>query len=294
MCFFLINETTVRASMIRNLNMHILKTVFDTIIIGPGIICIVLLLSGTFFISSKKKNPGMAALLLLVSVAIYGLSTQLLSDIILRNLENRYQPINFGNISIPNNTQTNSIDIIVVPGAGLSPADSNGLPTTAMARLSAAAAIYNFKKCPIIVSGANSYPVTEADITEADLSADFLTALGVDPSLIIKEDKSTSTMENAQKAQEIIASQFKNKNVRILLVSSSIHLPRSVLSFSASGGNEILPIGADTLRIKKGALWRQLLPSRTNLFASLAAIKEYVGLAVYQAISSRRSRLPNA
>ena len=57
----------------------------------------------------------------------------------------------------------------------------------------------------------------------------FLTDLGVPDPMIIVEDKSRDTIENARYARQICE---RRGFVRPILVTSAYHLKRSVLSFS--------------------------------------------------------------
>ena len=77
-------------------------------------------------------------------------------------------------------------------------------------------------------------------MTEADCMYDWLTAQGVDPDRLIKEDRSTTTMENLQNAFAIIERRGDTPDGSIAIVSSCYHLYRAkcmakLLGAEASG-----------------------------------------------------------
>ena len=64
-------------------------------------------------------------------------------------------------------------------------------------------------------------------MTEADCMYGWLTAQGVAPDRLIKEDRSTTTMENLQNAFDIIESRGDTPDGSIAIVSSCYHLYRA-------------------------------------------------------------------
>ena len=67
----------------------------------------------------------------------------------------------------------------------------------------------------------------EESMTEADCMYGWLTAQGVAPDRLIKEDRSTTTMENLQNAFDIIESRGDTPDGSIAIVSSCYHLYRA-------------------------------------------------------------------
>ena len=103
-------------------------------------------------------------------------------------------------------------------------------------------------ECKVIISGgdARGYGASEAAVYGDDLQK-----LGVSPADLIMEDRSMNTWQNAQFTSALLAS-AKPPYDRVWLVSSAVHLTRSVMYFSHFG-IETTPIAADYLSAPK--LW---------------------------------------
>lgn len=123
--------------------------------------------------------------------------------------------------------------------------------------------------CKIIISGGDAF---KNGAPEALIYQDELVRAGVDPANVIAEADSMNTWQNAQFSSAILQ---KYNADNILLVSSGLHLQRSMLYF-AHFGVKVSPIRSDYL----GAL-PSLLPSSFNLAAADFAIHEYIGILRY-------------
>jgi uncharacterized SAM-binding protein YcdF (DUF218 family) len=109
--------------------------------------------------------------------------------------------------------------------------------------------------------------------SEADAMAKAIVRLGVPESVLVLEERSHSTQDNARFTAEL-ADQL---GVRcILLVTSSVHMPRASLLFEAAG-LEVVEFPAPVPYSSDGWLdgW---LPSRSALRRSGRALKEYGAL----------------
>ncbi len=183
-----------------------------------------------------------------------------------------------------------TVDAIVVLGGGTR---SQAYPrpdvdlTDAGDRVWYGANLYRAGKAPkVIVSGGgigwkeNSTPES-ADMTK------LLVAMGVTQTDIIADPASANTHENAINVQKILQSQ----NFRtILLVTSAIHMPRSLAIFKHLGMNAIaaptdyhvskLEIDQPNVSLESAIL--SLLPSEENLSQTTQAIREYIGILVYK------------
>ena len=78
----------------------------------------------------------------------------------------------------------------------------------------------------VIVSGGQG---PNENITEAEAMKRYLTNHGVDEKRIIKEDESTSTLENIRFSKEIIQSMDKKTDLKLVIVSNDFHLFRAKL-----------------------------------------------------------------
>lgn len=111
---------------------------------------------------------------------------------------------------------------------------------------------------------------------EADVMATFAKQFGVPAEAITVESRSRTTWENADLARAIEPA----LPARIVLVTSAIHLPRASYAFERRGFT-VCPYAADSLYFEASD-WRMLLPQRTALAKSEAAMHEIGGLIAYR------------
>lgn len=142
-------------------------------------------------------------------------------------------------------------------------------------RVERAAELYKAGKAPeIIVSGA----ALDGGFSEAQVMARTLESLGVPLSAIVLENDSLTTRENAIfSVKQLQASGISTA----LLVTSALHMPRSMATFSKQGVDIIAaPVMPQIVASKDPdfSLWK---PTLRTLQASRSIIKEYVGLVVY-------------
>jgi uncharacterized SAM-binding protein YcdF (DUF218 family) len=83
----------------------------------------------------------------------------------------------------------------------------------------------------VIVSGGQGLG---EEITEAEAMKNYLVNHGIKDARIIKEEKSTSTMENFKYTKEIIQKDHKEK-IRLLIVTNDFHMYRSKLLAKRNG-----------------------------------------------------------
>jgi uncharacterized SAM-binding protein YcdF (DUF218 family) len=151
-------------------------------------------------------------------------------------------------------------------------------------RLLYGALLYKQKKAPlIVVTGGRAEWLGEGGNPESEDMAAILELMGVPREAIIQESQSFNTRDNAVNTRQILL----QRNIRkVLLVTSALHMPRSMEIFRKI---EIESIAAPTdflagqSRNNKGfAVILDLLPSVDALKNTTNAIKEYIGLLVYQ------------
>lgn len=115
--------------------------------------------------------------------------------------------------------------------------------------------------------------------------AEIVQAMGVPEKAILQDPDSLNTHENAVNVQRIM----KTKGIQgqVLLVTSAMHMPRSLLIFKHQGidvvpaATDFLVTNSDREQNFQGVLLA-LLPDADQLQRSTRALKEYVGLAVYR------------
>jgi len=138
-------------------------------------------------------------------------------------------------------TEQAEVDALIVLGAGL----RNGAPSLVLrTRLNAAVAyLENQGDIPIIVSGGLGQGET---ITEAEAMFRYLSARGVDESLIWREQASTNTQENLAFSLAIMEENGLDiENVRVAVVSNEFHLYRAKL-IAGKAGLDAVGVAAET------------------------------------------------
>jgi uncharacterized SAM-binding protein YcdF (DUF218 family) len=183
-------------------------------------------------------------------------------------------------------------DAIVVLGGGTEAADYprqtvevNG----AGDRVIFAAQLYKQGKSPhILLSGGNIAFLSSTSHKEAEDMRDLLLLMDIPQDAIWIETQSRNTYENAVFSKHIL----QEKNIqRILLVTSALHMPRSVSLFEKQGV-DVIPAPADFTVTQQG--WQHLLepnletqiinlfPNTSNLSLTTKAMKEYLGIFYYK------------
>ncbi len=111
--------------------------------------------------------------------------------------------------------------------------------------------------------------------SSAEAMRRFMSALGVPDSAMVLEERSRNTTQNADFTADILAERGIG---RILLVTSALHMPRSVALFKAQGLKVIA--AATDHEVRPLQAWRNWLPDTDALDGSSRAIKEIVGRLV--------------
>ncbi|HKA31888.1 MAG TPA: YdcF family protein, partial [Candidatus Binatia bacterium] len=141
-------------------------------------------------------------------------------------LESRYPPL-------IDPARAEPYDAIVVLMAGTIPA--GGLvpfPTVSgplFHRLDEAWRLYRIRPKPIVVSGGHVDPLTQP-YNENQIACDYLILWGVPRDQIISETRARDTFESAIEVEKIVRQKGWK---RYLLVTSAVHMPRSMLAFSS-------------------------------------------------------------
>ena len=117
--------------------------------------------------------------------------------------------------------------------------------------------------------------------SEAEYIAELLLEWGVPADSILLEGRSQTTYENAIYTARFL-NEHKLQDQSVLLVTSAIHMPRSVAVFEAAGVN-VLPAPTDisVLDQRYDGL-SQWLPTIGAISAVDRAMHEYIGLLVYR------------
>jgi uncharacterized SAM-binding protein YcdF (DUF218 family) len=173
------------------------------------------------------------------------------------------------------NEQWGNANAIVLLGVGSEMTDQGPeLALFSYGRLVKAYELYRSCKshsedCRIVSTGGDARGFGKS---EAELYAEALERLGAARADLIVEGRSMNTWQNAQFTTEILAAQQPD---RVVLVTSGLHVRRSVLYFSHFG---MRPVG---VRADYAHARLSLLPDAYNILMADLALHEYLGVLRY-------------
>lgn len=140
-------------------------------------------------------------------------------------------------------------------------------------RLAAGARAWLGGRAPIVILTGGG----EDGDSEARRMAAAIAKLGVPADALVLEERSRNTRDNAM----YTAALAKQRDMhRVLLVTSSLHMPRASLLFRKAG-IDVVPVPVPE-RAQRATWSERWLPSFGALWRSGRALKEYVGLLAVQ------------
>jgi len=239
-----------------------------------GLVCVLLLLA---FFLAHRIGLQRAVLGVALGCLLLGGNGWVASRLT-RSLEWRYLPPEI----VP------QADVIVLLGGGTQPARAPRPMvevTGAGDRVLYTAWLYKQGKAGHILLSGGTLDWSHGDSSPANDMATLLEMMDVPQDALWFEPNSRNTYENALYSARIL----REKGIqRILLVTSALHMPRSVKLFQAQG-LEVIPLPTDYTvtqgdRAKKDAraIVLGLLPSAENLALTSRVLKEYIGIVVYE------------
>ncbi|MGV2831123.1 YdcF family protein [Myxosarcina sp. GI1(2024)] len=254
-----------------------LSKLLPLLVYPVGLSCI-LLLWALFFARKRSRDTFVPVLLALIILFLAG--NERVSTFLVKSLEWQNLP--------PENLPT--AEAIVVLGGATQSNDSPRLMPEINQhgdRLLYAAKLYRDNKAPVIILSGGRIPWYGESISEAEDMAVLLELMGVPQGASILEPDSLNTYQNAVNTKKILS----EKGIeRILLVTSAMHMPRSLAIF-AKQNIAAIPAPTDfTVTDRKFNEARDnlqtrilsLIPSSGNLDRTTMALKEYIGLLVYR------------
>jgi len=132
--------------------------------------------------------------------------------------------------------ESKKVDYALILGAGI---DGERLSLTLYDRMNKGLEyLSNNPEAKVIVAGGQG---PGEDITEAEAMRKFLVNKGINQSRIIKEDRSTSTMENIKFTKEILKSIDDRETYEIMIITNRFHLFRAKLLAKRNG---LIPYGS--------------------------------------------------
>jgi uncharacterized SAM-binding protein YcdF (DUF218 family) len=256
-----------------------LSKLLPVFIYPVGLACLLLLIA---FL--RRQQPRWQRGLIGATFMILWLgSSGWLATFLVRSLEWRYLPP----------AEVTAAEVIVVLGGGTRTADyprSIVEINEAGDRLLYAAWLYHQGLADnLLLTGGIVFSSTiTTEPPEAEDMLALLQMLNVPDEAIWLETKSRNTYENALYSRPLL----KEKDINtILLVTSAIHMPRSVAIFEKQGFT-VIPMPTDFIITERN--WREVtnltfkdqlgnvLPTVENLQMTTWAMKEYIGLVVYR------------
>ena len=158
---------------------------------------------------------------------------------------------------------------IVILGGGLVEIDGDIFPSrSTLMRLEKGFELWKEFKTEIVVSGRGIH-----DVAEADLMASILKGWGVPKEYVIVEGGSMNTLQNAEMVSRIL------KVKRINLVTSALHMRRSLLAFRSFGFDPV-PVPTDYVLSTK-TNFRAFLPRAETLNFLSSLTHEVIGYIYY-------------
>lgn len=241
--------------------MFLLKQILKQLILPPTFWIVLLVLVVIFW-----RRRGARMLLLAVTVLITVLHNGTVNNKLRYPLEARYPVLVDPRGAEPYDAIVVLLGHVSVP-TPLTPFPSIG--ESMFRRLDEAWRLYRIHPKPIVVSGSQIPPLNENRI-----ACDYLVLWGVSKDHVIPEADSRDTFEGALEVRKIL--QAKGWR-RYLLVTSAVHMPRSMLAFAAVAPEPIAAPGDFTVRLIGGGIF----PSEDAAGKITSAVHEYVGLAYY-------------
>lgn len=149
------------------------------------------------------------------------------------------------------------------------------------------AQLYREGKAPVVISSGGRIDWRGGGPSESADMAQILKTVGVPSSAILQDPTSLNTHQNAVNVKKIM----QERGIRrILLVTSAMHMPRSLRIFQRQG-IEAIPAPTDFLVSQQEleepnsspqATVLSLVPDADRLEMTTRALKEYVGSLVYR------------
>jgi uncharacterized SAM-binding protein YcdF (DUF218 family) len=258
--------------------MFIFLSKFIPLFVYPLGLASLLILSALLF---WKKRKFSKSLLILAFLILFVGGSRYLANTLARSLEWQYSSLE----PVP------SVDLIVVLGGGTEPMlDPRPITEVNAAgdRVIYAAKLHQqYPDAKILLSGGDIDFLDQSSGTPAQDMADLLQLMGVPESSLILQNQSQNTYEDAlYSCQKIKEASFQH----VLLVTSAMHMPRSMKLFTKQGC-QVIPAPTDytITQVAWEKTWKpsfeefiiNLVPSYSNLSQVTKSLKEYLGMFTY-------------
>ena len=244
-------------------------------LLGLGLLGALLLLT---------RQAPMGRKLLVLSIALLSVCAfSPLGNLLLYPLESRFPPWN---------ASAGAPDGIIILGGSIDPdvSEARGAPVikSAADRIVAGAALARkYPNARIILTGGSAKLIFN-EAREADYAAMVFDSLGIEKSRLIIERNARNTVENAEFSKALAA---PRPGERWLLVTSAVHMPRSVGLFRKIGfAVEPYPVDWRTRGLED--VWTFTPLAREGLVRTDLAMREWIGLVAYRLTGKIDDLLP--
>lgn len=241
-----------------------------------GLSCVVLIVA---FLTVGRRPRIAAFCIAFALILLSGTSNGWVSRYLVRSLEWQNTPSQLPNAEA----------IVVLGGAtrsALLPRPTVDLQESGD-RVIYAAQLYRQKKAPLLILSGGRIEWFGKGTPESEDMATILTSIGIPREALIQEPDSLNTYQNAVNVRKIL----EQRNIkRVLLVTSAIHMPRSLLIFQKQN-IDVIAAPTDFL-VSTGELQEltstpkaailNLLPDTSNIDQFTSALKEYIGIVIYR------------
>ncbi|MFT3750157.1 MAG: YdcF family protein [Agriterribacter sp.] len=249
--------------------MHILSKLI-TILLSPLLWIIIIFLWGLLTKKEiRRRRCFTGALIMLFFFS---------NPYIIKKLILAYQPEKY----TMQNGEIYSAGIILGGFAGMNKADHKTYFNENVDRFLQTALLYkegHIKK--IVIAAGDASIINKNDFREADFARGQLVLLGIPLSDIFIDRNSRNTAENAVNSKKIIDS--LGLPSPYLLITSAMHMPRAMKTFSKAGLNiKPYPCAYNVTPFEQYAIDEYLVPSAVALRNWNGYLKEVVGLLMYR------------
>jgi uncharacterized SAM-binding protein YcdF (DUF218 family) len=233
-----------------------------------NVFLLLLLAAWIFYRFQKKKTAKfivVSVLFLLILTA-----TNYLPHYLAKNLEKQNPPLSISAIkNIRGKVYIHVLGSGYTPNKNIPPNAQIGL--AALGRLAEAIRVYRLLDSAVIVCSGNG-PVGAIE-SQAEVTKNAAVVLGIPPGNLGMLNTPSTTIEEA----EALAQQY-GKNIRVIIATDAIHMPRAIRFFKAAGF--VNPLAAPT-NFKAGESTEdnslKWLPSMSNVALTNQVLHEYLG-----------------
>ena len=237
---------------------------FLPLIVSPLGLIILLIIAGVYF--RRWWMITLSCFFLLLS------SLPVTAHFIWRDLERLYPPRALSELGV--------YDAVVVLSGMLSPFEHNGTLYVEWGdpdRFFAGIDVLKSGKAPILIFTKGKMPWSSLP-AEGELLKSKAVELGIDESQILLSDLAANTADEAAAVSQLMSEHHIN---RILLITSSFHMPRAKLLFDKQGIDSTA-FAVDFWATGRGLNWLSFLPSSGGFQRTSAGIREYIGRIYYK------------